>query len=57
MCRTIFYNNTMVLTNNETLTWLWATNYLLNASSAGNGTVSGSTNGFYGAGSNVSVTA
>ena len=50
-------NMMLTLTNNEVLTWLWATNYLLTTTSAGNGTVSGSTNGFYGSGSNVSVTA
>ena len=47
----------MVLTNDAVLTWLWSTNYLLNASTVGNGAVGGSTNGFYIAGSTVVITA
>jgi uncharacterized repeat protein (TIGR02543 family) len=47
----------MVHTNDAVLTWLWNTNYLLNASATLGGTVTGSTNGFYAAGSNVTVTA
>ena len=47
----------MMQTNSATLTWLWQTNYLLSGSSGGNGTVSGSTNGFYGSGTAVSVAA
>ena len=50
-------NLTLVLTNSATLTWLWQTNYLLTATSTGNGSVLGSANGFYGSGSAVSVVA
>ena len=50
-------NEVMTQTNNAVLTWLWTTNYQLTSSSAGNGAVGGSTNGFYGIGSPVSVTA
>src|ERR1035437_2594112 len=49
-------NMVMVQTNNAELTWLWSTNYLLTASAAANGSVSGSSNGFYAAGSSVVVT-
>ena len=48
---------TMVHTNDAVLTWLWSTNYLLNASAVGNGMVTGNANGFYIDGSNVTVTA
>ena len=47
----------MVLTNNAVLTWLWSTNYLLTASADSGGGVTGSSNGFYVAGSTVVVTA
>jgi hypothetical protein len=47
----------MVQTNDAVLTWLWSTNYLLNASANIGGTVTGDTNGFYAAGTVVSVTA
>ena len=50
-------NQVMVQTNNAVLTWLWTTNYLLNATADPNGSVTGSTNGWYVAGSSVSVTA
>ena len=50
-------NMVMVQTNSATLTWQWGTNYLLNASAAPNGSLTGSTNGFYTAGSTVVVTA
>jgi hypothetical protein len=50
-------NVVMIQTNNAVLTWLWRTNYLLNASSGLNGSVSGNSNGFYAAGSSVVVTA
>ncbi|MEI6210237.1 MAG: ice-binding family protein [bacterium] len=50
-------NMTMVQTNTATLVWVWGTNYLLNTSAAPNGTLTGSTNGWYLAGSNVTVTA
>ncbi|MEI7437557.1 MAG: hypothetical protein WCL16_12210, partial [bacterium] len=43
-------------TNNATLTWLWSTNYLLNATADANGSVTGSTNGWYAAGADVTVT-
>jgi len=49
-------NMTMVQTNTATLTWLWTTNYALNASADPNGSVTGSTNGWYLAGSSVTVT-
>lgn len=48
---------TMAITNDAVLTWQWTTNYLLDASAAGGGTVEGDTNGFYVAGSSVTVTA
>jgi hypothetical protein len=48
---------TMVHTNDAVLTWQWTTNYLLDASAVGDGLVTGDTNGFYAAGSNVTVTA
>ena len=47
----------MVLTNNAVLTWLWNTNYLLNASAGPGGGVTGSANGFYVAGATTVVTA
>ncbi len=47
----------MVHTNDAVLTWLWSTNYLLNASNSPNGSLTGSTNGFYIAGSTVVITA
>ena len=52
-------NILLALTNNATLTWLWATNYHLSSASAGNGAIAAgsSTNGFYAAGAPVSVTA
>ncbi|MEI7902381.1 MAG: hypothetical protein WCK89_19190, partial [bacterium] len=50
-------NMVMVQTNSAVLTWLWSTNYLLNASAGSGGGVTGSSNGFYAAGSNVVVTA
>ena len=48
---------TMVITNDAVLTWQWSTNYLLTASAVGEGAVAGDTNGFYAAGSSVTVTA
>ena len=52
-------NVVLTQTNNATLTWLWATNYQLTSSSAGNGVIAAgsSTNGFYAVGTPVSVTA
>ena len=50
-------NMVMVQTNSAVLTWLWNTNYALNVSSDTNGTLIGSTNGWYLAGSSVTVTA
>jgi len=47
----------MTQTNNAVLTWLWTTNYMLNASADPGGSVTGSTNGFYAAGELVNVTA
>jgi hypothetical protein len=47
----------MIHTNDAVLTWLWTTNYLLDASAVGDGLVTGDTNGFYAAGSTVTVTA
>lgn len=47
----------MIHTNDAVLTWLWTTNYLLNASVDGHGSITGDTNGFYAAGLNVTVTA
>ena len=46
----------LTLTNNATLTWLWKTNYLLQAGASGPGTVA-PTGGWYEAGSGVVVTA
>jgi hypothetical protein len=48
---------TMVITNDAVLTWTWSTNYLFDASAQPNGSVSGNSNGFYAAGSSVTVTA
>jgi hypothetical protein len=50
-------NVVMTQTNNAVLTWRWRTNYLLNASAGAGGTVTGSVNRFYAAGSRVAVTA
>ncbi|MDA3926601.1 MAG: ice-binding family protein [Kiritimatiellae bacterium] len=47
----------MTHTNDAVLTWLWSTNYLLNASADPGGSVTGDTNGFYAAGALVNVTA
>jgi hypothetical protein len=44
-------------TNDAVLTWMWATNYWFERTAGPNGGVSGSTNGWYALGSNVSVTA
>ena len=49
-------NMVMVQTNSAVLTWQWGTNFLLNASASTNGSVAGSANGFYAAGSTVVVT-
>jgi hypothetical protein len=49
-------NVTLVLTNAATLTWLWATNYQLTIVSS-NGTVTGGSNGFYTAGTNLMLLA
>jgi uncharacterized repeat protein (TIGR02543 family) len=49
-------NMVMVQTNNAVLTWLWSTNYWLAISTSGSGSVTGSTNGWYLAGSSVTVT-
>jgi len=45
----------MVLTDDAVLTWLWSTNYLLDASALEGGTVTGDPNGFYEEESSVSV--
>ena len=50
-------NLVMTQTNNAVLTWNWNTNYLLSASHGLGGGVTGSTNGFYVAGSTAVVTA
>jgi uncharacterized repeat protein (TIGR02543 family) len=47
----------LTLTNNATLTWLWTTNFWFGRAAGLNGTVSGSTNGWYAAGSRVSIAA
>ena len=47
----------MTLTNDATLTWQWATNYRFTADGGANGSVSGSTNGWYALGGSVTVTA
>lgn len=47
----------MVHTNDAVLTWQWSTNYLLTTLAASGGGVTGSLNGFYPAGSNVTVIA
>ena len=49
-------NNFMIQTNTATLTWQWNTNFFLNASADTNGSLTGSTNGWYLAGSSVTVT-
>ena len=49
-------NMTMTQTNDAVLTWLWLTNYQLSASAAGNGSVTGNTNGWYLLGSSVTIT-
>lgn len=50
-------NISLVLTNDTTLTWNWTTQFMLNVTSAGNGSVGGETNGWKDIGSNISVTA
>ena len=50
-------NVNMTVTNNATIDWIWATQYIAVASSAGNGTVSGNTNDWIDAGSNATVQA
>ena len=50
-------NLVMTQTNNAVLTWNWSTNYLLNTSAGLGGSVTGSTNGFYIAGSTAVVRA
>ena len=50
-------NVNMIVTNNVTIDWLWATQYLVLATSAGNGSVSGHTNDWLDAGSNATVLA
>lgn len=50
-------NVNMTVTNNATIDWLWATQYLAVASAAANGTVSGQTNDWIDLGSNVTVQA
>jgi hypothetical protein len=49
-------NVTLTLTNDATLTWGWTTNYLFNRSAGANGSITGATNGWYAAGSSLSVT-
>ena len=49
--------NSPGLTNNATLTWNWKTQEMFNASSTGNGIVTGEGNGWKDYGSNISVTA
>jgi len=48
---------TMTHTNDAVLTWLWETNYLLNATASPGGSVTGDSNGFYASGTAVTVTA
>jgi len=50
-------NVNMTVTNNATIDWLWATQYMIKAGSAGNGTVSGQTNDWIDSGSNATVQA
>ncbi len=47
----------MTLENDAVLTWLWETNYLLNATAESGGSVTGDMNGFYADGSFVTVEA
>ena len=47
----------MTLTNTAALTWVWGTNYAFTATAGANGSVSGSTNGWYALGGSVTVTA
>ena len=48
---------TLALTNAAVLNWLWTTNYWFQRAAGANGTVGGSTNGWYADGSQVTVTA
>ena len=50
-------NVNMTVTNNVTIDWLWATQYMARASAAANGSVSGDTNHWIDAGSNATVQA
>jgi hypothetical protein len=45
------------ITNDSTLAWLWQTNVLFSRTAGPDGTVTGSTNGWYAIGSSVTVTA
>lgn len=47
---------TLAITNNSQLTWLWATNFLVDISAGPHGAVEGSTSGWYAAGGSVTVT-
>ena len=47
----------MTITNDSSLTWLWATNYWLGVTAGPNGSVMGATNGWYGLGAPITVTA
>lgn len=50
-------NVNMTVTNNATIDWLWTTQYMAKATSAGNGSVSGHTNDWIDLGSNATVQA
>ncbi len=50
-------NVLLTLTNSATVTWQWSTNYWFARESGTNGSVSGSTNGWYASGSTVSLAA
>ncbi len=50
-------NVTMTVTNDATIEWVWATQFMFTATSAGHGTVGGDGNGWYDEGATVRVTA
>ena len=50
-------NVAMVVTNDATIDWLWGTQFVFAATSAGNGAVSGGSNEWYDQGTTVEVTA
>jgi hypothetical protein len=49
-------NVTLTVTNNVAVDWVWGTQFMFMATSAGNGTVNGDSNGWYDQGAAVNVT-